>query len=838
MSVSKKQVEQLSVEEIQKKISPVLRRIYKKYEWFISLDIYNEYAEEVIQLTKTHYNVDIPYEQYVSKILDKKINDLLKESLMDKEALSKCVTSYIEYHIKDQINDSNLLTIFNKIVKFLGQKSVSLNPESFQDIYNQCSIFKEVMDKIFKKYEQKITNGYIQDIFKSEKQASLLEIYCICNNIDTETDDLDDDITSTKNNLVNTSTDNVLLDDVKIYLKEIGRIPLLSEEEEKTLAIRKDQGDQEAKKRLTEANLRWVVKIAKRYLGRGLNLLDLIQEGNLGLIRAIELFDANRGYKLSTYSTWWIKQSIRRAINDMGKNIRIPVHKQEQATRLKMIIEDLQFELGRQPTVDDIADAANISRKTVIELLECLEDTVSLNQTITDDEEDGELEKFVPSYEPTPEAVYEKNDLKEQIQYIFKICHLKPREIEVLSYRYGLYDNVPRTLEEIAQMENFHMTRERVRQIEATALRKLRNNKVKNQLIDYAIQPTKVEDNIESFRFKYYHEHTYKKAFLSTYGNTKSEEEIEMAKAKTIYEILSDYTKNQVDKTISLLIEDERDLLFERYGEDLVHPKFYTLSEENQRLFYQLVRKMKTMLQSNNTKIPRRYKKRKKKALTDASSKSTDNKDIKKTQPEGLYPPVKDVKKEDIEKREEVKTNAPFIIEAITERAEKKDLTPQAIKPSTVVPSHKEKIQPVVSPVIPSPVTTDEIKKDLTPPVKTKTTDLPPKKQPEKPQISKEMYEQMVTLLKTSPFSEISEELSIKEAVIMGYIYGKYFTLQDFADFVSIDEEEINRIMGKMMMLYKLKIDKILNQIITSATDTRELNESKNPYTKKNTKEV
>ena len=270
-------------------------------------------------------------------------------------------------------------------------------------------------------------------------------------------------------------------DPVRMYLKEIGKVPLLTAEEEIELAKRMELGDQEAKKRLAEANLRLVVSIAKRYVGRGMLFLDLIQEGNLGLIKAVEKFDYRKGYKFSTYATWWIRQAITRAIADQARTIRIPVHMVETINKLIRVSRQLLQELGREPTPEEIAEEMNMTVDRVREILKISQEPVSL-ETPIGEEEDSHLGDFIQDDNvPVPADAAAFTLLKEQLVEV--LSTLTDREQKVLRLRFGLDDGRARTLEEVGK--EFNVTRERIRQIEAKALRKLRHPSRSRKLKDY-----------------------------------------------------------------------------------------------------------------------------------------------------------------------------------------------------------------------------------------------------------------------------------------------------------------------------------------------------------------
>lgn len=278
------------------------------------------------------------------------------------------------------------------------------------------------------------------------------------------------------------SIGDVAVDDpVKMYLRDIGKVPLLSSEEEVELAQRMMEGDEEAKHKLSEANLRLVVSIAKRYVGRGMLLLDLIQEGNMGLIKAVEKFDPSKGFKFSTYATWWIRQAITRAIADQARTIRIPVHMVETINRLVRTQRTLLQELGREPTSEEIGERMEISAEKVEEIQKIAQDPVSL-ETPIGEEEDSHLSDFIEDNKTiAPSDVAAQTMLREQL--IAALHKLTPREEKVIRLRYGLDDGKTRTLEEVGK--EFNVTRERIRQIEAKALRKLRNPSKSKKLRDY-----------------------------------------------------------------------------------------------------------------------------------------------------------------------------------------------------------------------------------------------------------------------------------------------------------------------------------------------------------------
>ena len=310
------------------------------------------------------------------------------------------------------------------------------------------------------------------DVEQVDKLYDTFEAY----NIEIVEDDGGESIAPASNEELESvlSADGISIDDpVKVYLKEIGRVPLLSAEEEVELAIRMSEGDVAAKKRLSEANLRLVVSIAKRYVGRGMQFLDLIQEGNLGLIKAVEKFDHTKGFKFSTYATWWIRQAITRAIADQARTIRIPVHMVETINKVKKVNSQLLHENGHEPTNEQIAEKLEMPVEKVREIMRVAQEPVSL-ETPIGEEEDSHLGDFVADENAeAPGKAADRAMVAQQINLALK--SLTPREEKVIRLRFGLDDGRPRTLEEVGR--DFGVTRERVRQIEAKAIRKLHSRK-------------------------------------------------------------------------------------------------------------------------------------------------------------------------------------------------------------------------------------------------------------------------------------------------------------------------------------------------------------------------
>ena len=371
----------------------------------------------------------------------------------------------------------NFLEKLSKLVEFAKTRHNALDASEINDFFAGESLSPEQMDQIYSYLENRgidvvpvLDENVLSDdsLLLDDSDDSFMK--------DAEDEELDIDLDAV-DLLEGIGTE----DPVRMYLKEIGTVPLLSAEEELRLAKKKAEGDEYAKERLIEANLRLVVSIAKRYTGRGMSFLDLVQEGNLGLIKGVEKFDYTKGYKLSTYATWWIRQSVTRALADQARTIRVPVHMVETINKLIRVSRQLLQELGREPTPEEIAEEMHMSVERVREILKISQEPVSL-ETPIGEEEDSHLGDFIQDDNvPVPADAAAFTMLKEQLEDV--LSTLTDREQKVLRLRFGLDDGRARTLEEVGK--EFNVTRERIRQIEAKALRKLRHPSRSRKLKDY-----------------------------------------------------------------------------------------------------------------------------------------------------------------------------------------------------------------------------------------------------------------------------------------------------------------------------------------------------------------
>ncbi|MBQ4369851.1 MAG: RNA polymerase sigma factor RpoD [Oscillospiraceae bacterium] len=395
------------------------------------------------------------------------------EEKKNKKSAAKAETK-AEEKAPEKTNEEKLNELIEK-----GKKKGKLSAKELLDVLEEMTLEPAEVDKFYDTLENlgietisdedlpEIADEEIVNLEELEEIAELGDIEEVTEEELAETDAL---------------AESAGIDDpVRMYLKEIGKVNLLTSEEETELAMRMAQGDEEARKRMTEANLRLVVSIAKRYVGRGMVFLDLIQEGNLGLIKAVEKFDYTKGYKFSTYATWWIRQAITRAIADQARTIRIPVHMVETINKVIRVSRQLLQELGHDPTPEEIAAEMNIPVDKVRDILKIAQEPVSL-ETPIGEEEDSHLGDFIPDEEASePAEAASFTLLKEQLVEV--LSTLTPREEKVLRLRFGIEDGRTRTLEEVGR--EFNVTRERIRQIEAKALRKLRHPSRSKKLKDF-----------------------------------------------------------------------------------------------------------------------------------------------------------------------------------------------------------------------------------------------------------------------------------------------------------------------------------------------------------------
>lgn len=588
MNITRKKLITMDNEEIYKIVLPVITNYYISYNY---LDINEKELKtilmEIINESKKNYDGKIEYSKYILKVFSKYLKSKINNNLKDDSKIIELMNSFINKNITIWNSEMKNINELNKFTKILQNLGINISPEQLTILLEKNNKLNIILDMIFNKYKDKIVNGKIEDIILNLKTISLIELYCDLNNIEIKYSEQTEQV-----NFHST-------DGVREYLNEIGKIPLITFEEEKDLATKAQYGDKKAKDKLINSNLRLVVTVAKRYLGRGLPFLDLIQEGNIGLITAVDRYNPNLGFRFSTYATWWIKQSITKALNYTARNIRIPLNMMEKTRKYNNAIKELTNILGREPYVEEIMKELNLSRKEVIELHNLTHDTISLNEPIDEDSE-IELSDKIEDGEENVEEKFEISNLKELLLEIMNEPSFRKRDREVLLLRFGFKTGRKMTLEEVGKIYNIKS--ERVRQIEARALKQMRYMSKTLNLAIYTNSPEKSLKNLERFKQLYAENPVDHKSYLNDKEIKDTVNQNEVLMINSIYESLT-YSEEEINCVISLLSKEEQNILNRIYGNDLSNPKQTTLSEEDRFRFNEIIiPKMKRLLEKKYSK--------------------------------------------------------------------------------------------------------------------------------------------------------------------------------------------------------------------------------------------
>ena len=448
----------------------------------LSMDDYYNIVIPELDKVKDEYDGKESYDKYLSNLISNITIKINKTLISNENTSLKVINNYINKKYINIKTYDDALKGLNDLNSFLQNNNFVPNPDIIIDLLKNNKL-SDMLALILKKHRQEIVSGNLEKI--TNDKYLILSFYCSLNGIDIyNEEELTLDLIPSINESNNIDEDDYTTDSLQKYLNEISKYSVLTKAEEKKLFKKIRKGDESAKKEIIERNLKLVVFVAKKYLNSGLSLLDLVQEGNIGLIKAVDRFDVDKDFKFATYASWWIKNSITKAIADKSRTIRIPVHMAETINKISRIQRQLTQELNREPTDEELAKYLNISVEQLFNIKNISAVTYSLNAPVINDEDEGdELQSFIKDDRENIEQMFIDNDLSNQLLNAIKIAGLTSREIEVIEYRFGLNNKEAMTLDELGKM--FGVTRERIRQIEAKALQKLRKPKAVKILKDY-----------------------------------------------------------------------------------------------------------------------------------------------------------------------------------------------------------------------------------------------------------------------------------------------------------------------------------------------------------------
>ena len=471
--------------------------------------------------------------------------------------LYKEISDYINLNIICLNNYEKDLESLNNIISFLNEKNTILSPDIIIELLNKNNTINELLKTVISNDIDNIKKGIFNEEFKDELKL-MIEIYCSLNNIDIKEDYFIDE--SNIISFVKEESNTEVIDTMKLYLKEIGSKPLLTKEEEQEFLIKIQKGDKKARNEFIERNLRLSVHVAKKYINRGLSMQDLIQEGNMGLITAVDKYDIKKGVKFSSYAYYWIKQTITRSIKSKVRNIRVPIHVIDNMSTINKISEQMEIELNRKPTIEELSRKSGFSVKKIEEYKTHLStEIISLNELIGEDK-DTQLEEIIPSQEDLPSDIVISSMMNEEIKILLEKSSLTDKEIEIIKLRYGFYGK-QRTLEEIGKEMN--LTREGVRLIEEKAIAKLRKQKDTISFAVYTDNSTQSERNLKKYNSEYYIKRSRRKKY------TKQEESIKELKHYCVDDFVScfeGYSRQQVLDALNSINEKNKNIIELRYG--------------------------------------------------------------------------------------------------------------------------------------------------------------------------------------------------------------------------------------------------------------------------------
>ena len=559
------EIKNMTQHQLESLLNPFIEKERLKYNYInLPQSIYLSELKE-IEDTMDFSDGEIDIESMIKNCSKRYIADMLEEE----KKFPKIVNDFIKKNIKTQNKYQDNIISFEKIVNFFHDFNCFPPPNLLIELIDKNDTLNKILQDVVENNLEILQKYDIDSKFSDDISKNFIELYCLKNNIEIKKEDdiQEEDYTEFITDITNT----VYTDDsVKMYLQEIHK-PILTKEQEKSLALRIRNGDEKAKELFIERNLRLVIKVARKYTGNGISFLDLIQEGNLGLIKAVDKFDVTKGYKFSTYATCWIRQSIQRSLGDKSRNIRLPIHLYEKVKKYELLKKELSLKFNREPTFEELSKKMRVSIDTIYKYERLEHDTISLNMIVGD--EDSELEDFISLSTESIDTQFIEENLKDVIENLLKNSHLTTKEIDILKLRFGIGTNDPKTLEETGKI--YGVSRERIRQIQEKALKKIRRSYNVKELAIYMDNPKEAKKNIDRYRLKYQQQALQK---IKLKDRKESELKMEMqekTKRKSkdnLYEYFSDYSKPEVSKVISRLDEDELELLHKRYGDNLLEP--------------------------------------------------------------------------------------------------------------------------------------------------------------------------------------------------------------------------------------------------------------------------
>lgn len=580
-------IKKMTIDEIQETLSNVIKTIINKYNYIV-LDeiILEQIIKKSINNSINQLDNNEVFILFFESELQNNINNYIKKKLEDPTESKKLINNYIEKNIKyikeeykNNLNELTKLANFFTIVDFIPSFDLSV------DIIKNNPLINEILKEIVNKNIEYIKKDNINLIFDNEILIMFIEAYCTINKIEYEE----------KNNI-----DNILItDNITNYFREID-LPLLTKEEEYCLALKIKDGNIEAKNIFIERNLKLVVSIAKKYRGRGMEFSDLIQEGNIGLIKAIENFDCEKGYKFSTYARWWINAAIREAINSKNRLIRIPFGKNSEIGKYVKAKQKLEEELMREPTLEEISKELNTSLQKVRELHDIQLDIMSLNYQLSDeDSNSNELEDLIPSSNILEEEIINNSLTSEVIELLDK-CNLTDREKDILIKRYGFFNKDPMTFQEISNI--YRLSRQRIQQLEIRAINKIRKSKYITSFSDYMEFPKEALENLENYRKNI----RIKIDPIIKDANEKYKYSPPKRSTKSFYDYFSKYSEEEIAEVLKKISIRDIDILHKKFGEDLKSSTsvIELTKEEKEILIHHTFPTIKSMLENNRiTKI-------------------------------------------------------------------------------------------------------------------------------------------------------------------------------------------------------------------------------------------